>query len=257
VSAARVPLFGRIVRTLTGGHGVAAEHSYPAGLVAAPHVHAHSYLTVLLDGATTERFDNRAEHLAPPAVHLMLAGQKHGNEYTAATRALHLQADAALHQVDRDLGPGPLRDGRAPLFGTLLYDEFRRDDDLAPLSIEGLLLSLLARAPVARPAGWLAVVTDALHDTYRRRVSLSELSAIAGVHPAHLCRAFHKHTGKTIGGYVRELRIARACRLLSSSGRSLAEIALDCGFSDQSHFAAAFRRTMRMTPGAFRRTRAV
>lgn len=246
MSASRVPLFGRIVRAV----GSVAEHAYPAGLVATPHVHDHSYLTIVLDGSTTERFDHRTERLVPSTVHLMPAGEKHSNEYTAATRCLHVEVDEALNQVGV-LGPGPLHDARAALFGTLLYDEFQRDDDLAPLSIQGLLLALLARAPLARTP-WLSRVMDALRDSYSRKPSLSELAAIAEVHPAHLCRAFHRKTGKTIGAYVRELRIARACRLLSITDRTLAEIALDCGFSDQSHFTSAFRRIMRVTPGQFR-----
>jgi hypothetical protein len=48
------------------------------------------------------------------------------------------------------------------------------------------------------------------------------------------------------------LRIQRACALLRTSGMPLAEIALQCGFADQSHFSATFKRTMGSTPSAWR-----
>lgn len=48
-------------------------------------------------------------------------------------------------------------------------------------------------------------------------------------------------------------RCELAKELLRSSPLSLAEIALACGFADQSHFTRAFARLVGMTPGAWRR----
>jgi AraC family transcriptional regulator len=48
-------------------------------------------------------------------------------------------------------------------------------------------------------------------------------------------------------------RIEKAKGLLMSSARVLADVALDCGFADQSHLTRTFQRVVGMTPGAWRR----
>jgi len=68
-------------------------------------------------------------------------------------------------------------------------------------------------------------------------------------------RAFHESTGDTPLCYVQAVQIEEAKRLLVDSGRSITEIALDCGFSDAQHFATAFHKNAGMTPSAFRRSR--
>jgi AraC family transcriptional regulator len=56
----------------------------------------------------------------------------------------------------------------------------------------------------------------------------------------------------SIGTYVRALRVKHAKELLPK--RSLVEVALACGFADQSHFTRTFRRIEGMTPTEFRRS---
>jgi AraC family transcriptional regulator len=245
----RVPLFGRVVTTVASERARIAEHEYPAGLHAAAHVHEHSYLTLIVGGAITERYSNRTERLIGGDVQFMRAGEVHSNDYVLPTRCLHVEVDSAM------LPNGPMRDRRSKLLAAMIRDEFQHGDDLATLAIDGLLFALLAcgmRRESDSPR-WLTRVRDALHSSFREKVSLRELSHVAGVHPAHLSREFHRRTGRTIGAYVRDLRIAYARRLLDGSAATLAEIAIDCGFADQSHFASAFRRTMGVTPGKYRK----
>jgi AraC family transcriptional regulator len=253
----RVPLFGHRLAAISSERAQLAEHEYPAGLHAAAHVHEHSYLTLILAGATTERYSNRAERLIGGDVQFMRAGEVHSNHYPVSTRCLHVELDGmidALCDAGGSLPTGPLRDRRSGLLAGLIRDEFQHRDDLAPLAIDGLLLALVARGArrTDNAPSWLQRVREALHASYRDRVSLDQLARVAGVVPAHVCREFHRHTGRTIGTYVRDLRIAHACRLLDQSALPLAEVALDCGFSDQSHFASAFRRTIGVTPGRYR-----
>jgi len=56
----------------------------------------------------------------------------------------------------------------------------------------------------------------------------------------------------TVGEYLRRKRIEHACHLVSNTNMALAEIAMTCGFSDQSHFSATFRRQVGLTPARFR-----
>ncbi len=251
-----VPLFGRVLTTVRSERARIAEHEYPAGLHAAAHVHEHSYLSLIVGGAITERFSHRAERLTGGDVQFMRAGEVHSNEYALPTRCLHVQLDDMLDAFGA-IPTGPLRDRRSSVLASMIRDEFQLRDDLSPLAIDGLLFALLARG-VRRDLDappWLTRVRDALHASFREKLSLQELSRVAGVHPAHLCREFHRRTGSTVGSYVRELRITHARRMLDGSKATLAEIALECGFADQSHFASAFRRVVGVTPGRYRRFR--
>jgi AraC family transcriptional regulator len=82
---------------------------------------------------------------------------------------------------------------------------------------------------------------------------VAEIARAAGVHPVYLARTFREHHGMTIGEYVRKLRIEHACRLISTTGAPLSEIALAAGFCDQSHFSRTFKRVTGSSPAEYRR----
>jgi AraC family transcriptional regulator len=93
---------------------------------------------------------------------------------------------------------------------------------------------------------------DSIERDFRSPWSLTALAREAGVHPVHLARTFRRIQGCTLGDYVRHLRLEWARRQLSGTDRPIAEVALSCGFADQSHFTRAFRAGYDMTPAAFR-----
>ena len=77
----------------------------------------------------------------------------------------------------------------------------------------------------------------------------------AGVHPAHLSRAFRDRYRETIHGRVRRLRLEWAARRLVESDDPIAGIALAAGFADQSHLTRALKAHTGLTPAAYRRER--
>jgi AraC family transcriptional regulator len=94
-------------------------------------------------------------------------------------------------------------------------------------------------------------VVELLHERAPAAPSLADLAAEAGVHPAHLSRAFRRRFGMTVCEYSRKLRLEwAAARLIEE--RSLAQIAVEAGFADQSHFTRSFRRHFGVTPGRYR-----
>jgi AraC-like DNA-binding protein len=97
----------------------------------------------------------------------------------------------------------------------------------------------LRRELDADPAG--AVSLDAL----ARRLDWSK---------PHLCRAFKRHTGSTITEYLQRQRIAAAMARLRTTRDRVTEIALACGFNDQSYFNRAFRAVVGSSPRAYRRS---
>ena len=80
---------------------------------------------------------------------------------------------------------------------------------------------------------------------------LLTLAAHLGVTRSHLVRIFQRHLGMPPKSWLRHQRILRAKALLSQ-GLSIVEVALQCGFADQSHLTRTFTRSVGITPGCFR-----
>ena len=80
-----------------------------------------------------------------------------------------------------------------------------------------------------------------------------ELAQECGLSIAHFTRAFRQSVGESPHRWLMRRRIETAQRLLLDSDRNLAEIAVDCGFADQSHFTKVFKSMTGVPPGAFRR----
>jgi AraC family transcriptional regulator len=84
-------------------------------------------------------------------------------------------------------------------------------------------------------------------------ISLGSLSAKAGWSPYHLHRAFLAAVGETPKHLTLRLRLARAAVLLLTTGNSVLDVALSCGFQSHEVFCRAFRRRFGRTPSAYRR----
>lgn len=84
-------------------------------------------------------------------------------------------------------------------------------------------------------------------------ISLKTLAGVAGLSPFHFVRVFKQTTGRTPHRYLLERRLERARELLLRRAPTLAEVAVEAGFCDQSHFTLHFKRAYGLTPGEFRR----
>jgi AraC-like DNA-binding protein len=86
-------------------------------------------------------------------------------------------------------------------------------------------------------------------------VDVEFLASMAGLSASYFSRAFKQTVGMPPHAYIIHRRLQKAGGLLTDTGLSLAEIALACGFADQSHFTRVFSRKFRTSPGAWRRAR--
>lgn len=84
---------------------------------------------------------------------------------------------------------------------------------------------------------------------------LAEMAAIARLSEDHFLRAFKAAVGQTPHQYVLQRRIAHAQRLLATSAMPVVDVARVGGFRGASHFAAAFRQRVGMTPTDWRKSR--
>jgi AraC family transcriptional regulator len=240
------------------------ESAYPSGLVLSRHTHARSYFSFVLEGAYTETLDGCTEACAPGTLRFLPADEVHENSYTAGARCLLVEIEpqtfAALAEHATVIEqPGEVKSPKAVWLARRLYSEFNEPDNVAPLAIECVVLELIAEqtrsasksSPKLAPR-WLQRARDLIQARFLEVPSLSEIAGEAGVHPVHLSREFRRFYDCTVSDFMRKLRIEHASRLLADTDTPLSEIALLCGFADQSHFSAVFKREVGVTPSRFR-----
>jgi AraC-like DNA-binding protein len=95
------------------------------------------------------------------------------------------------------------------------------------------------------------LVQEYIDEHLAEHTSLKELSVIAGMSRYHLLRLFKQTAGLPPHAWRNQRRIHRARRLLSA-GMPIADVALDSGFSDQSHFSRKFKPIVGTTPRRYR-----
>lgn len=132
---------------------------------------------------------------------------------------------------------------------------------LADRLVEALVCHLAMRAgtlPPTLPPGPFSLrewrrLEDYVDTYLHRDIPLLELADITGWSVRHFSRMFRQATGKTPHEWIVAKRVGRSKDLLGKQRLSLAEIALSCGFADQSHFTTSFRKVTGMTPLRWRR----
>jgi AraC family transcriptional regulator len=242
------------------------ENHYVSGLELPRHFHENAYLSYVLEGQYSESYDGAASATCVAgAMRYLPPGQRHSNTFRAGTHCLLVEIEpAALQRVAKHTDalqqPGEIGSIVGGWLAQRLHQEFRQGDPLALMSLEGILLELLAEG--ARHAGrsgparmvprWLRTAREYLESNFLRQLSLAEVAGVAGVHRVHLSREFRRHFSTTVGEFLRCKRVEHACHLVSKTNEPLADVAMSCGFSDQSHFSATFRRQVGLTPGRFR-----
>ncbi len=83
-----------------------------------------------------------------------------------------------------------------------------------------------------------------------RTETLADISALSLY---YFQRLFHRLVGRPVNEYIKLRRLAKASEALKSKGKTITEIALDCGFLDHATFTRAFKAAYRITPQAYRR----
>lgn len=227
------------------------------------HGHTHAKITTALSGAYTETFqrsggfecNSRTLLMKPPEI-------THTDRYLGpGTSCLTIDLDAnALRMVQSVM---PVFDdvrqtqGRSPLIGRMVR-ELAAVDSATTLALEALALELIASvirrtAPRWDPATVFRRACEYMDGHLGQPVHISAVAAAARVHPAYLTRVFRARAGCSPARWFRSRRIEVAKDLLRGRTATVADIALQLGFYDQSHFTNAFVRDVGVPPAQFRR----
>lgn len=88
---------------------------------------------------------------------------------------------------------------------------------------------------------------------YNEPVTLEEIAESASVSKSTCCRLFSKYLGQTPFDFLISYRLEVSCNLLGTTGRSISEIAADCGFNNSSYFAQMFQKRYGVKPSVYRK----
>ncbi len=221
------------------------------------HSHKNAYLSILLLGRYSEVTKDSWEVIYPSNIVFRPAHYSHKNHFiTPKTKCLNIEFNPEWfdrHDINlKKANPQISNIQNYPLMLRLLIDflKYNRID-----FFEDVLLSLLRREekgnlPLRKP--WLNRLTRILDNEIEEAHSLKALSERVFVHPNYMSRVFKEHFGVTIGQYQIERKLQYATKKLFTQKNSIALIATECGFFDESHFIRTFKTRYRITPHQFR-----
>jgi AraC-like DNA-binding protein len=132
-------------------------------------------------------------------------------------------------------------------------------DKIPLVDAKGAIIGTAGITRAAGPASSLAATAPGLGPAlahmgahFHHEITNRQLAAISNMSLRAFERQFLAAFHLTPQRFLRKLRLRLASRALMSTDESLAEIALKCGFADQSHFSREFRRQFGRTPRAYR-----
>jgi AraC family transcriptional regulator len=244
--------FGSDVRACAVNGIRVTETLMPAGLQLPEHAHETGQICFVLEGTYDECSSAGPRQLRAGMMLVRAPGEMHSNSFRSDAGALTLLLSIDACRWIPAATALPLRsfDGLA----SDLRAELRRGDAASRTAVEGL--SLLAMARVARmPARaeppWLVAAESLIESRYAEPFGLADLVDAIGVRRTTLAAGFRRYRERTVGDAIRAVRVRRA-RALLLTALPLAEVALRCGFHDQSHFTRVFRQLTGETPAAYR-----
>lgn len=220
------------------------------------HSHDSGHICAVLGGGFLERDKSSWRDVGPGTVRVS-GGARHDIDFSD-TGALCLVMEVSGDEVGTLNAPRFFEnDSRLSALAFEIRSASEKRDAASSLKSESLTTEFLAQ--IARRLGgkpelvppWLERVRSMIHDT-AGRISVSGLANEAEVHRVHLARTFRDHYGIPVTRYARQVRVQAALGLLARRDVSLAHVAFETGFADQSHLTRAVRAESGRTPGAIR-----
>jgi AraC family transcriptional regulator len=185
----------------------------------------------------------------------------------AALDAIADDANAPrIHDLSYEPGAG-VNDVTISGLGSLLLPALSHPDQANPLFVDHVLLAVGVHVaqtyggmrPMSRLArGGLTPwqerrAREFLLANIKRGVALREVARECGISVGHFSHAFRRTLGVAPHKWLIEQRVVLSKEKLRVDGLSLSDVAMECGFSDQSHLTRVFGQVVGVSPGAWRR----
>lgn len=151
------------------------------------------------------------------------------------------------------------------LFSQMLRETLSRDcySQIQIKSVLFQLLSFLGRCRNLEPPDQLldagdAVIQEAaqyIYDHHREPLTLDAVAKTAHMSPVWFSKKFHQTVGLGFKEYLTHIRLKDAEELLLTTGMTVTEVGLTCGFSNGNYFGDAFKKARGISPKEFRSAR--
>ena len=160
---------------------------------------------------------------------------------------------------------GADRENIETLMNKLLL-EYEQPDDFSQIMIHGHLQELLVcliRHKHYKRSEYVHDIDTAdqlvqkaaryIRGSYRENIDLTDVAQAVNLSPSYLSKKFKASTGFGYREYLVLVRIQAASAMLLETNKSIAEIALACGFQDSNYFVDAFKREKGVSPSKYRK----
>lgn len=131
----------------------------------------------------------------------------------------------------------------------MVYYEVRMSAVFFKVLTDCLRSTLLSGAPEGRAVG--VEILDYLHRHYREPLTNESIGARFGFHKNYVSEMVKTLTGKPLHQYLLYIRLNHAWELLEGGGKSIGEIAHDCGFEDLCYFSRYFKQVFGHAPSYY------
>lgn len=121
------------------------------------------------------------------------------------------------------------------------------------IGIAGTMRDVEKASDLLAPYREMEAVLEHLLTQYEEKIDFRHLAQLASLSISQLDRRFKRLFQLTPQQFLLRVRLNAACQLLTSTDRSISQIALCTGFYDQSYFTKHFQRQMKSTPSSYRR----
>ncbi len=248
-------------------HAYYVEHAYPR--------HSHDYYVISLIERGRQSFTHNGTKYLTPAggvilinpdeVHTGEAADENGFELLSLYPTTALMETAASELTGRH--------GALPFFKEVRVDHPWTKNSIlslhkvilqgaSPLESESRILLTLTqlikryaeRGPMERPVGKekkaIEQACQYMEEYFAEGITLNELAEQVALSPYYFLRVFRAEVGMPPYAYLESVRIRYAQQLIKA-GKPLAEVALEVGFSSQSHMTRLFKKIIGTTPGQY------
>lgn len=224
-----------------------------------PHEHSESHFVLVNSGDYKTIARGGEGWIGAGGIIYNPPGTRHDDAFTTAgtLTTLSLSSDllSRLRAPPQD-GPPRLLGARCGALIRSVLHESADPDRYATLAIETACAEILAAITLplhtSHSPSWIERACEQIRAECLCSIDLGHLAGGLDIHPVYFARAFRKFVGMSPSTYARRCRDGSARHLLARSNLSLVEVALECGFADQSAFTKAFKRTHGVTPNIFR-----
>lgn len=96
-------------------------------------------------------------------------------------------------------------------------------------------------------------VCNFIDNNYQKEIRLTDVSKMVNMSDSAFSHFFKKKTNSTFIDYLINIRIAKACQLLSKTTHTIGEVCFTCGFNNLSNFIRIFKKRKKCTPGEYRK----